>query len=101
MSPIVAAQDERILRPQHPRYTVPSGRADLCTRFDAAGLELRARYQALVERQRKGDFTYLSDYPGPDIARIMGVRRIAAAAPPAAAGAAWPLPACPDFARDC
>jgi phenylpropionate dioxygenase-like ring-hydroxylating dioxygenase large terminal subunit len=75
-SPAVAAQDERMLRPQNPRYMQPSGRADLCTRFDAAGLELRARLQALVQRQKHGDYSYLPDYPGPDIAATLGVQRI-------------------------
>jgi phenylpropionate dioxygenase-like ring-hydroxylating dioxygenase large terminal subunit len=76
MSPAVAAQDERVLKPQNRRYVQHSGRADLCSRFDVAGLELRARYQALVERQKQGDYSYLPDHRGPDIAKIMGVTRI-------------------------
>ena len=78
-SPLVAAQDERVLRPQHQRYLPlqSARRPDLCTRFDAAGLELRRRMQQLITRQQQQDYRYLPDYPGQDIAETFGMRRIA------------------------
>ncbi len=74
---MVAAQDNSVLAPQNPRYVDAPEGADLSTRFDAAGLEFRKRYNALVERQKRGDFSYLSDAEdGSDIAEILKVKRI-------------------------
>jgi phenylpropionate dioxygenase-like ring-hydroxylating dioxygenase large terminal subunit len=75
--PMVAAQDEAMLRPQNPRYLFQDGRADLSSRFDAAGIHYRARHNALVERQKAGDTAYLPDYfAGPDIAELFRLKRI-------------------------
>ena len=75
--PTVAAQDEAMLDPQNPRYLNDPGKADFSTRFDAAGLHFRSRYNALVERQKAGDFAYMSDYlDGNDVAEVLKVRRV-------------------------
>jgi len=74
---MVAAQDNSVLAPQNPRYVNSPEGADRSTRFDSAGLEFRKRYNALVERQKRGDFSYLSDAEdGRDIAEILKVKRI-------------------------
>jgi phenylpropionate dioxygenase-like ring-hydroxylating dioxygenase large terminal subunit len=75
--PMIAAQDESVLAPQNPRYLgVPPAR-DMSTRFDAAGLHYRKRVQALIERQKRGDFAYLPDIAqGSDIAKILKVKRM-------------------------
>lgn len=76
MSPIIGGQDNRMLKVQNPRYLREESRPDFSSRFDKAGLTYRRRYQALVERQRAGDFSYQSDVdPGADIAKLMGVER--------------------------
>lgn len=73
---MVAEQDNSVLAPQNPRYVDAPEGADRSTRFDSAGLEFRKRYNALVERQKEGDFSYLSDAEdGADIAEILKVRR--------------------------
>lgn len=75
--PMVAAQDETMLAPQNPRYLRDDGRGDLSSRFDAAGIQYRARYNDLVERQKRGDFSYLPDMAaGPDIAEVLHVKRV-------------------------
>jgi len=75
--PMVAAQDEAMLDPQNPRYLLEPGKADFSTRFDAAGLHFRTRYNALVERQKAGDFGYRSDYPdGNDVGEVLKVKRV-------------------------
>ena len=74
---MVADQDNSVLKPQNPRYVDTPGGVDLSTRFDSAGLEFRKRYSALVERQKRGDFAYLSDAEdGADIAEILKVKRL-------------------------
>ncbi|MGH7899201.1 MAG: Rieske 2Fe-2S domain-containing protein [Candidatus Binatia bacterium] len=76
ISPFVARQDDRMLAAQNPRYLEGSDRADFSSRFDAAALAYRKRMKQLVERQRRGDFSYQSDCdPGADIAKIIGVER--------------------------
>lgn len=75
--PTVAAQDEAMLDPQNPRYLQDPGRADFSTRFDAAGLHFRTRYNALVERQKAGDFGYMPDYlNGNDVGDVLKVKRV-------------------------
>lgn len=75
--PMVAAQDEAMLDPQNGRYLFDPGRADLSTRFDAAGLHFRRRYNDLVERQKKGDLAYRGDYfDANDVGEVLKVRRI-------------------------
>jgi phenylpropionate dioxygenase-like ring-hydroxylating dioxygenase large terminal subunit len=74
---IIAQQDEAVLSPQNPRYLGQPPRGDCSTRFDAAGLNFRTRYSALVERQARGDFSYLPDIKdGSDIAEILKVKRL-------------------------
>jgi phenylpropionate dioxygenase-like ring-hydroxylating dioxygenase large terminal subunit len=73
----VAEQDEAVLNPQNPRYLGQSPSPDCSTRFDAAGLHFRRRYNALVERQRNGDFAYAPDLAeGSDLADILEVKRL-------------------------
>jgi hypothetical protein len=65
-----------MLRPQNRRYLEECDRVDFSSRFDAAGLTYRRRFKALVERQKRGDFSYQSDCdPGADISRILQVER--------------------------
>jgi phenylpropionate dioxygenase-like ring-hydroxylating dioxygenase large terminal subunit len=74
---IIATQDESVLAPQSPRYLYQPPRRDFSTRFDAAGLHYRRRHNALIERQRKGDFAYLPDVAdGSDLADILKVKRL-------------------------
>jgi hypothetical protein len=71
------AQDESVLNPENPRYLGQRPRADCSTRFDAAGLQYRARHNTLVERQRSGDFAYLPDMSqGSDLAQILKINRL-------------------------
>jgi hypothetical protein len=76
-APIIAGQDESVLRPQNPRYYGRPPQRDCSTRFDAAGLHYRQRHAALVERQKRGDFSYLRDYrEGTDVAELLKLKRI-------------------------
>lgn len=54
----IGDQDEAVLNPQNPRYLDLEPRGDCSTRFDAAGLHYRRRHNALIERQKAGDFDY-------------------------------------------
>jgi phenylpropionate dioxygenase-like ring-hydroxylating dioxygenase large terminal subunit len=75
--PMVAAQDEAMLNPQNPRYLYAPEQRDMSTRFDAAGLHYRQRANALIERQRRGDFSYLPDAAqGADLATVLNVARV-------------------------
>jgi phenylpropionate dioxygenase-like ring-hydroxylating dioxygenase large terminal subunit len=77
ISHTVAGQDNRMLRAQNPKYREAADRADFSSRFDAAGLLYRKRMKELIERQRRGDYSYFSDCdPGADISAIMGVERL-------------------------
>jgi phenylpropionate dioxygenase-like ring-hydroxylating dioxygenase large terminal subunit len=72
----IADQDEAVLNPQNPRYLDRPPRNDCSTRFDAAGLHFRRRYNALVERQKRGDFSYLPDsIDDGQLGETLGVRR--------------------------
>jgi len=74
---LIADQDEAVLNPQNPRYLDQAPVPDCSTRFDAAGLHFRRRYNALVERQRAGDFAYAQDIAeGSDLAEILEVKRL-------------------------
>jgi phenylpropionate dioxygenase-like ring-hydroxylating dioxygenase large terminal subunit len=76
-APTVAAQDQSMLQPQNPRYLFRAPGLDRSSRFDAAGVHFRSRYNALVERQRAGDYSYLPDAAqGSDLARVLGVKRV-------------------------
>lgn len=76
MAPIIGAQDNSMLSRQNPRYLQPSDRIDFSSRFDKAGLMYRRSMKALIERQKNGDFSYLSDCdPGADIAKLINVDR--------------------------
>lgn len=67
---IVGRQDNWALAPQDPNYGPEIEWRDENSRFDAAGLRYRKVYQALVDRQRAGDFSYLADGdPGRDVVR--------------------------------
>lgn len=77
MSPIIARQDDRMLRPQNLRYLEPTDKPDVSSQFDAAGLQYRIRMQQLVERQLANDFSYASDAdPGADISNLLQVDRV-------------------------
>ena len=72
----IGEQDESVLRPQNPRYLDKGPRPDFSTRFDAAGLQYRKRHNALVERQKSGDLSYISgDLNAPGLADTFGVFR--------------------------
>jgi len=72
----VAKQDNRVLAPQNERYRKTAERADFSSRFDGAALQFRKRMKDLVERQEKGDFSYLSDAdPGADVSKVLGLER--------------------------
>jgi phenylpropionate dioxygenase-like ring-hydroxylating dioxygenase large terminal subunit len=74
---IIAQQDESVLNPQSFRYIGQPSRPDFSTRFDAAGLHYRARHKALMERQKRGDFSYLPDVAeGSDLAEILKIKRL-------------------------
>jgi hypothetical protein len=74
MAHTIAPQDNMVMRPQNPRYDRPSERRDLHSRFDTPGNRYRFLMQQLWERQRAGDFSYLSDAePGGDIAAALGL----------------------------
>jgi phenylpropionate dioxygenase-like ring-hydroxylating dioxygenase large terminal subunit len=74
-APVVVQQDDSMLYPQNPRYQRRSARADCHTRFDAADVAFRTRMKQLVERQRRGDFSYLADGdPGADITDKMRLK---------------------------
>jgi phenylpropionate dioxygenase-like ring-hydroxylating dioxygenase large terminal subunit len=76
-APQVAAQDERVLNPLNPRYLHQGFRPDCSTRFDAAALHYRRRHNALVQRQKCGDYGYLPDIAeGSDLAEILEVKRL-------------------------
>jgi phenylpropionate dioxygenase-like ring-hydroxylating dioxygenase large terminal subunit len=76
-APIIAGQDESVLKPQNPRYYGRPAQRDCSTRFDAAGLQYRHVHAALVERQRRGDFDYKRDYhDGTDIAQLLRLKRM-------------------------
>ena len=66
-----------MLNPQSPRYVGQPPRPDLSTRFDAAGLRYRTLHNALVERQKRGDFSYLPDAAeGSNLVEILKVKRL-------------------------
>lgn len=74
---IIAQQDESVLNPQSSRYVGQPPKPDLSTRFDAAGLHYRSRHRSLVERQKRGDFSYLPDIAeGSDLAEILKIKRL-------------------------
>ena len=66
-----------MLRAQNPRYLEPSDQVDASSRFDAADLLYRKRMRELVERQKRGDYSYRSDCdPGADISKVLGLERL-------------------------
>ncbi len=73
---MIGNQDESVLNPQNPRYLGHAPRGDCSTRFDAAGLHYRRRHNALVQRQKQGDFGYAPDsLNAPGLADTFGVFR--------------------------
>jgi len=73
---MIGEQDESVLKPQNPRYLDIAPRPDFSTRFDAAGLQYRQRHNALVQRQKSGDFSYVpGDLNAADLADTFGVFR--------------------------
>lgn len=76
MSHIISAQDNRMLRPQNPRYSEATPRRDLHSKFDVAGQKFRQLVADLAERQAKGDYEYRADgIPSKDISTLFGVDR--------------------------
>ena len=74
---IIAQQDESVLNPQSRRYVGQPPKPDFSTRFDAAALHYRGRHRTLVERQKRGDFSYLDDVAaGADLAKILKIKRL-------------------------
>ncbi|KKD06643.1 aromatic ring-hydroxylating dioxygenase subunit alpha [Streptomyces sp. WM6386] len=74
---IVGGQDNWAVRPQNPLYLDRStDEKDMNSRFDAAGLRFRKVHQELVDRQRRGDYSYLADGdPGRDVTEQMRLER--------------------------
>ncbi|CDO31232.1 hypothetical protein [Mycolicibacterium porcinum] len=73
---IVGRQDNWAVRKQNANYLEAGDDRDLSSRFDKAGLRYRKLYAALVERQKSGDYSYLSDGdPGRDISEALGLNR--------------------------
>ncbi|MDB6060603.1 MAG: Oxygenase [Verrucomicrobiaceae bacterium] len=76
MANVIGKQDNRMLKVQNPRYLEEEDRPDFSSRFDTGGLTYRRRFKALVERQKRGDFSYLADGdPSVDITKLMGLER--------------------------
>lgn len=74
LSHTIAPQDNMVMKPQNPRYSQPSERRDLHSRFDTPGNRYRFLMQQLWERQKAGDFSYQSDAdPGGDISAALGL----------------------------
>jgi hypothetical protein len=72
---IVGRQDNWALVPQNPLY-LQTEEKDMNSRFDAAGLRYRKVLHELVERQRRGDYSYLADGdPGRDVSEALGLNR--------------------------
>ncbi|WP_018636354.1 hypothetical protein [Parafrankia elaeagni] len=73
---LVGRQDNWALKPQNSLYLRPDGEKDLNSRFDTAGLRYRRLFLALVERQIRGDTSYLADGdPGRDVTAELGLDR--------------------------
>jgi phenylpropionate dioxygenase-like ring-hydroxylating dioxygenase large terminal subunit len=73
---VVGRQDNWAVRKQNLRYQEEHEQRDLSSRFDKAGLRYRKVYEALVARQREGDFSYLADGdPGRDVSEALGLHR--------------------------
>lgn len=71
---MVGRQDNWALKPQNGAYVVDREVSDLSSRFDKAGLRFRKLFQALAERQSRGDFSYLEDgQPGRDVSDALGL----------------------------
>ena len=71
---MVSRQDNWAFQRQTPQYLQPRELGDLSSRFDAAGLRYRKMFQQLVERQKRGDFSYDADGdPGRDVTTELGV----------------------------
>ena len=69
---VVGRQDNWALRKQNGTYLLPRTNSDLSSRFDKAGLRYRRVYQALVARQRDGDFSYRDD-PAAEVSDALGI----------------------------
>ncbi len=73
---VVGSQDNWAVLPQNRLYLRSSGEKDMNSRFDAASLRYRKVYQALVDRQRQGDYSYLADGdPARDVSKETGTDR--------------------------
>jgi hypothetical protein len=73
---VVGSQDNWAVRPQNTLYAGQDGPKDMNSRFDAAGLRYRKVYAELVERQQRGDYSYLADGdPARDVSRQLGLNR--------------------------
>jgi hypothetical protein len=74
---VVGRQDNWAVRKQNSRYLREEhDQRDLSSRFDRAGLRYRKVYEALVARQREGDFSYLPDGdPAQDVSEVLGINR--------------------------
>jgi phenylpropionate dioxygenase-like ring-hydroxylating dioxygenase large terminal subunit len=71
---VVGRQDNWAVRKQSPLYQRETAQRDLSSRFDKAGLRYRKVYEALVARQRDGDFSYLPDGdPARDVTEELGL----------------------------
>ncbi len=63
---LVTRQDAAIFRLQTPNYQLDDPRADKSVPADAASLRYHAMRNALIERQRNGDFEYRDGWRGVD-----------------------------------
>jgi hypothetical protein len=53
------------------------GRPTAAYQRDVLGLHYRARHKTLMERQKRGDFSYLPDIAqGSDVAEILKIKRL-------------------------
>jgi hypothetical protein len=70
----VGRQDNWAVRVQNRAYQRDDERKDLNSRFDRAGIRYRKVYQELVNRQLRGDYSYLGDGdPGRDVTDELGL----------------------------
>jgi phenylpropionate dioxygenase-like ring-hydroxylating dioxygenase large terminal subunit len=73
---IIARQDHRVLRAQHPNYQRDTTIADRSVPADAAALRYRSTRRALLMRQLEGDFSYAPGWRQKDPAEELHVERM-------------------------
>jgi hypothetical protein len=77
LSYVIGPQDDFMMKPQNPKYQARGERRDVSSRFDAADSRYRMVMAKLIQRQKEGDYSYLSDAdPGQDIAGLLDCPRV-------------------------